>query len=61
VGDDSHVFSGETSPREIETVHCHGTTASYFDAKVWGEVFEHFQAVAAKCHSSDNSAVSILY
>jgi hypothetical protein len=33
-------------------LRCRDATASSFVAKVWGEVFTHFQAVAIKCHSS---------
>jgi hypothetical protein len=31
---------------------CPDTAASSFVAKVWGEVFSHFHAVAMNCHSS---------
>jgi hypothetical protein len=33
-------------------VRCRDATASSFIAKVWGKVFAHFHAVAAKYHSS---------
>jgi hypothetical protein len=38
--------------RKCGMVHCHDATVSYFVAKVWGEVFAHFYAVAVKHESS---------
>jgi hypothetical protein len=35
-----------------EAVHCSDATARSFVAKVLGQVFAHFHAVAVKCHSS---------
>jgi hypothetical protein len=38
--------------RKCETLRCRDATASFFVAKVWGEIFAHFHAVAVKFHSS---------
>jgi hypothetical protein len=38
--------------RKCETLCCHGATASSFVAKVRGEVFSYFHAVAVKHDSS---------
>jgi hypothetical protein len=38
--------------RMCETVRCRDATAGTFAPKARGEVFEHFQAVAVKRHSS---------
>jgi hypothetical protein len=51
VGEDSHVGIPWWK-RKHETVRCRDATASSFVAKVRGEVFAHFQAVAVKPHSS---------
>jgi hypothetical protein len=48
-GDDSHVVFGKKNPwwkRKCETVRCRDATGSSFVAKVRGEVFTHFHAVA---------------
>jgi hypothetical protein len=55
VGDDSHVVFLKKNPwlkRKCETVRCRDATASSFVAKVRGEVFAHFHAVAVKRHNS---------
>jgi hypothetical protein len=54
-GDDSHVVFGKRIPWwkiKCETVRCSDATHSSFSAKFRSEVFAHFQAVAAKSHSS---------
>jgi hypothetical protein len=54
-GDDSHIVFGKKIPwlkRKCETVYCRDATASYFVAKVPGEVFAHFYAVPVKRYSS---------
>jgi hypothetical protein len=53
VGDDSHVVLGQKCPDEksCETMRSPDATASSFVAKVRGEVFAHFHAVAVKRHS----------
>jgi hypothetical protein len=51
MGDDSHVVFCKKIPwwkRTCQTVRCRDATASSFVAKVRGEVFAHFQAVAVK-------------
>jgi hypothetical protein len=53
--DHSHVVFGQQFPvekKKDEMVRCHDATASCFVAKVLGEVFAHFYAVAVKGHSS---------
>jgi hypothetical protein len=46
--------------RKCEMVHCHDTTASYFFAKVRGEVFAHFHAVSINRHSSMQNSLFVL-
>jgi hypothetical protein len=51
MGDNSHVAIGKKIPwlrRKCETVRCCDATASSFVAKIRGENFAHFQAVAVK-------------
>jgi hypothetical protein len=50
VGDDSHVVPWWK--RKCETVRCRDATASFFVAKVWGEVFAHFHTVTLKHQNS---------
>jgi hypothetical protein len=55
VGDDSHVVFGKKNSlveKGSVTVHCHDATDSSFIAKIRGEVFTYFHAVAVKHHSS---------
>jgi hypothetical protein len=48
VGNDSHVFGKKNSrsERKSETARSRDTTASSFVAKVQGEIFSHFHAIA---------------
>jgi hypothetical protein len=55
VGDNSHVVLGKKIhwwKRKCQTVRCRDATASSFVAKVRGEGFAYFHAVAVKPYSS---------